>query len=300
MMFEAAAQLEMQVAMSLLQAAVGDACNTIQTPLSLMCQEDSLESSSDVLETSPTQTVSKNLFRECANSLPSMWSEETAKRAAMNAATPSRRPHRNSSISTLSDDGSFGTVNGVNRSTSSSTELSGPFSVNSSTCNSIMANGSDGNFDKTFLGECSGLSHPRTTNPRNHKHSLSMSSIATGAILPSMKENGNDVFGRSRRGESISIPTHMTGLKDDFSTTPNESLDITDLMTRHNIWSGTPHSMAVKTPPSPASQSGRSRYGSRHTSGSSQAGQHRRLASVSEDEEDAFQRRVLNSSLTSA
>jgi hypothetical protein len=301
MIFEAAAQLEMKVAMCLLQAALGGACNTLQSPLPSMCQGASLEPSSNALGTSPSQTTSKKPFRDCANSLPSLWAEENAKRTAMNAGTPSHRPHRNSSISTVSDDGSFGSaINGVHRSTSNSTTFSAPFSLNSSTCSSLMTNDSDGKLDKAFLSECSEVSRPKITGSRHHKHSLSMSSIATGTIPSSIKDNGTNISSRSRRGESISIPTHMTGFKDDLSTTPSESLDITDLMARHNIWSGTLPSLTVKTPPSPASQSGRSRYGSRHTSGSSQSGQHRRLASVSEDEEDAFKKRVLDSALTSA
>lgn len=269
MVFETAAQLEMQVAIGLLQAALGA----------------SLESS-----TSPSQNESKPLFRDRVNSLQSLWADETRKRAAINAETPTHRPHRNSSASTVSDDGSFGAINGVQRSTSNSTTFSRPISLKSSACSSLFPNDCDRKLDQTLLGEGIGLSRPRLSGLR-HKHSLSMSSIATGAIPYSMEDNVGEHTNRIRRGESISIPTRMPSFKDDQSVTPNESLDITDLMARHNIWS--PPSLAVKTPPSPGGRSNRSRYGSHHTSGSSQTSQHRRLASVSEDEEDAFKTNTL-------
>lgn len=297
MIFETAAQLEMQVAMCLLQAALGGARNTLQSPLSSMSQ-GATRGSSDTLETSPSQAASKNLFGDRAKSLPSLWAEDAAKRAEINAETPSRHSHRNSSISTASDDGSFGSaINGVHRSTSNSTIFSNPYGLNNSACSGFSTNDSEANIDRAFLSE---VSRPKLANPRHHKHSLSMSSIATGAILSSMKDSGSELSGRSRRGESISIPTHLTSFKNDLSDTSSETLDITDLMARHNIWSGTPPSLAVKTPPSPVGQSSRSRYGSRRMSISSQSGQHRRLASVSEDDEDAFKKRALNLALNPA
>jgi hypothetical protein len=187
MMFEAAAQLEMQVAMSLLQAALGGASNTLQSPLPSMCHGAARGSSSDVLETSPSQAASMKPLGDHAKSPPYQRAEETAKRAETKTETPSHRPYRNSSISTVSDDGSSGTaINGMHRSVSNSSTFSNPFSLNSSTCSSFTTSDSERKIDKAFLNE---VSRP---TPHHHKQSLSMSSIAIGATPSSMKDNGRE------------------------------------------------------------------------------------------------------------
>ncbi|KAH8695068.1 hypothetical protein BGW36DRAFT_428957 [Talaromyces proteolyticus] len=334
MMFKAAAQLELHVVQEILHAALQDGYNTQRQPQALMpcASPQKFLQKSEVI---PNQIESNQSSVDHNWSLPTAWAEETAKRAIINTETPSRRSRVSGSISAVSENGSFvNSTNGGFRSNSSSTAFSGTNSLNASTNSSFTTADSDkkpvsqnpqphkqiGQLSSSEPGE---RVFPDTAIPRR-QHSLSMSSVAVGAIPSKVFENDSRSSGHSRRGESISIPAYMNvhsggkpveqyswvapySASESPSTTrivsyPTDKTtadidNITNLMARHNILPSVPSKVAAKTPPSPSGALNRNRFSSRHTSVSSLASHHNRLASVSEDDEDVFRKRMLDAKM---
>lgn len=265
MTFEAAANLEMQLASDLLEVATG------------ADHQYGMSNKNKTTVIAPSKPVQ---IKHNPGPIPNHWVEEIAKRDALNCESPSRQ--------SSDDDGLPLAVGRVRLDSGTSSTFSGGFSHIGST------NGSMTTYDGENKAISQEKSAPKEGNHRTrHQHSQSLSAIAASEIPPSFGHNL-----KNRRRESISVlPPAVTMLGMDNIAPPQDAagIDVGTLMAQHGIWSTAPGdsaSFAVSGGTSASSGEpeslNRSGHGSRHTPNLSLTSQQSGLTVVSEDEEDIF------------